>query len=163
MGPSRASPAEHVSPSGPSMALPTFCCGLQALPGYLGIGYDGANHFFDSSGLLDCAAADSVLLGCLLCRFVPASSHNKTSHHHSPLEPFVAWSRAARASPRGSRTGGSVYVHETWVKVATSMSITEHPTARDRASIPFHKYSFSLCPPQRSQLWAITYLDCIVR
>lgn len=65
MGPSRARPAEHVSPSGPSMALPTFCCGLQALPGYLGIGYDGANQFFDSSGLLDCAA-DSVLVAWLL-------------------------------------------------------------------------------------------------
>lgn len=35
------------------LALPTFCCGLQALPGYLGIVYDGANQFFDSPGLLD--------------------------------------------------------------------------------------------------------------
>lgn len=82
MGPSRASPAEHVSPSGPSMALPTFCCGLQALPGYFGIVYDGANQFFDSPEMLDYASyADSVLVACLLCRFVPAHSHNETSHH----------------------------------------------------------------------------------
>lgn len=102
----------------------------------------------------------------LLACFADLFQHLHITRPHitslTPLEPFVAWSRAARASPRGSRTGGSLYVHETWVKVATLMSITELPTARDRASIPFHKYSLSLCSPQLSQLWAVTYLDCIV-
>lgn len=79
-----------------------------------------------------------LTVSCLpALQIVAAPSHeNKTSPRWN--QSFVAWSRAARASPRGSRTSGSVYVHETWVKVATLMSITELLTARDRASIPSH-------------------------